>query len=73
MLCAACFEKEHGLHVRVGGKMNLYQIAQQVTDEFLGKGAYVELNKFDPSKGETHAFGKDPKPNKPPAKKKRKK
>lgn len=33
--------------------MNLYQIAQQVTDEVLGKDAYKRLNKFDPSKGET--------------------
>lgn len=35
--------------------MNLFRIAQQATDEVLGKGAYVKLNKFDPSRGETHA------------------
>jgi hypothetical protein len=33
---------------------NLYQVAQQVTDEVLGEGAYVKLNGFDPAKGQTH-------------------
>jgi hypothetical protein len=33
---------------------NMYQIAQEITDEVLGKGAYVKMNKFDPSKGQTH-------------------
>jgi hypothetical protein len=34
--------------------MNLYQLAQQITDDVLGKGSYIRLNKFDPSRGETH-------------------
>ena len=33
--------------------MNLYQLAQQITDDVLGKGTYKRLNKFDPSMGET--------------------
>lgn len=32
---------------------NLYQLAQEITDKVMGKGTYVKLNKFDPSKGET--------------------
>lgn len=35
--------------------LGMYQLAQTVTDEYLGEGAYVALNHFDPSKGETPA------------------
>jgi hypothetical protein len=34
--------------------MNLYRIAQQITDDVFGKGTYKRVNKFDPSKGETY-------------------
>jgi hypothetical protein len=40
--------------------MNLYQIAQQVTDEVLGKGTYKQINKFDPGKGETRQSYPEP-------------
>lgn len=52
--------------------MNLYQVAQQATDEVLGKGAYKRLNHFDPSKGETYAAMREPQTKKPPKKKRKK-
>lgn len=36
-------------------KPNLYQIAQDVTDEVFGPGAYEAVNGFNPAIGETHA------------------
>jgi hypothetical protein len=35
-------------------ELALFQAAQKVTDEVLGKGTYKRINHFDPSKGETH-------------------
>lgn len=35
-----------------GTGLELYRIAQDVTDQLFGKGAYAELNGFDPTKGE---------------------
>lgn len=35
-------------------ELKMFQMSQQLTDEYFGAGAYVTLNGFDPSKGETH-------------------
>lgn len=47
----------------------MFQIAQQVTDKVLGKGAYQHLNGFNPANGETY---KKESPQKPKAKNKKK-
>lgn len=38
----------------MSNELKLFQIAQEVTDKVLGPGTYKKMNKFDPSKGETH-------------------
>lgn len=35
-------------------ELKMFQVAQEITDKYFGAGAYVKLNHFDPSKGETH-------------------
>lgn len=35
-------------------ELPLFRVAQDVTDEVFGEGAYERLNKFDPKQGETH-------------------
>jgi hypothetical protein len=42
-------ERERQLRER---HLELYRLAQRVTDRFLGVGTYVRLNGFDPSRGE---------------------
>jgi len=48
-------------------EMSLFKIAQQVTDEVLGKGTYKRMNRFDPSKGQTCAGEKPTKRKKKPS------
>jgi hypothetical protein len=43
--------------------VSLFRIAQEVTDNVLGKGTYKRINGFDPSADETRAFQK-PEPSK---------
>lgn len=36
-------------------ELALFKLAQKIVDRHMGKGAYVRMNHFDPSKGQTHA------------------
>ena len=38
----------------MSSELSLFQLAQRITDEVLGKDYYRRANKFDPSKGETY-------------------